>query len=58
MLELFFIIFNKTTLIKGELVHVTYDEYNPLFVEVENVYFTGILEKTYLEDKYHSKGQD
>lgn len=41
-----------------ESAHVTFDESNPKSVEVKVVDCAGIIEKTYLEDKYQDKHQD
>lgn len=53
-----FRIFNKRTHTIKEFVLITFDESNPLSVEVEVVDYEGILEKTFPKDDNQNKNQD
>lgn len=50
--------FNKRTLRMKELINVSFDEFNPLFVEVDVIDYACILERTSLEGDDHSKDKD
>lgn len=54
-LSKYFRVFNKITLTIGEFFHVTFDENNLKYVEVEVVDCVVILGKTTLEEKYKNQ---